>query len=281
MSEEEQAFLRYVESLRLDDQPNPAHRDELESRLLARLRQRALAGSPAGPSRRVPIMISNTLRKPFIRYSTAAALLLAAAAVVFFMKSPGKSNTAWAAEQADQAMQAVTGVHITGSIAPGFFPADKWKKMGLAPYDETTEIRLWARKASRGNSSGDLRLETGDGTIIVVADGNSQIYDPRSHTVVLVDGQVATISPWLSSVFKALQLSADKWEVSYGADPQTGRDSAFVECSFGRVHIPSSLTSTRSCPCGSSSGTIPTTTGGFSRSRRRSINLRIKCGLRR
>jgi len=176
-------------------------------------------------------MMQHILASRAFRYSAAAAAVVIAAVVVHFATTiPGGSRPAWAAEQTDAALANVSTLRMIGTIEPTGDDA----YTGLPPVQGTQTFQVWARKSPTRNKSGDVRLESSSGRVLAVTGGESRLYDPQSNTLVIADWPFMTISPWLDSAFKALEAMADEWTVSYGQDERTGRDSVFVETSFGQ-----------------------------------------------
>lgn len=230
MSDNEEAFHRYVKLLRRNDQPDSVHRDRLEAQLRTKMRQRTSLAQSRALFGSVSIMKNFLWSNRLVRYSAMATVSLAiVAAVVLLSTSSSRPSQAWAAEATDEAMARFETVYIAGTLNKAFAG---FGTAGLPQPDQSQGFKVWARKSASSNGTGDVRMELASGQFVVTASDGSAVFEPTSNTLFTTKAKVLTIQPWLSSAFKTMQAMADQWEVSYGQDEHTKRQSAFVSCCF-------------------------------------------------
>ncbi len=211
MNDNEKEFEDFVRQIKFDDSPDPSHRDKLEQDLLGVMSKQ--------PRRKeTPLIIWRTIMKSSITKlaAVAAVILIAVLSITILDKS---TTPAWAIEQTIEALKKFNAVHISGAIT--------------SEDGEHIPFNLWATANQENTQSENFRLELDDGQIRTVQGNDTYHYDPNTNTVRIIRGERASISPWIGpDLFYELQNLTQDWKVSYGTDPATGRERAFVTCSY-------------------------------------------------
>ena len=220
MNRNGQQFEDFVRQIKFDDTPDPVHRNKLEQDLLA-----AMAKQPR------QIKIWRTIMKSRItKLATAAAIILIAALGITLLS---KSTTpAWAIEDTIAAIGQFDAIYVSGLIEASHQDFNDGQDLVL-PGDNGIKFELWANADEQRTSSKDVRLQIADGVVMAVQNEVTYTYDPNSNTVSVEPGRHVKIRPWLSAgFFESIEKINENWQVIYGKDPATGRDLAFVTCSY-------------------------------------------------
>jgi cytochrome c-type biogenesis protein CcmH/NrfG len=83
MFENEQEFQKLVSGLRIDAEPNPAHRERLRQQMLQAFEQAAQKSGVTGKPAEAIHSPSSVLRLPFFKLAVAAVVLVAAGVVIW------------------------------------------------------------------------------------------------------------------------------------------------------------------------------------------------------
>lgn len=166
---------------------------------------------------------SNIMKNRITKYAAAAAIVVAVLAGVYHVTgSMDGANTAWAIEQTIEAMEGVRLVHFSGEAT---------SKDGA-----TYRFDLWATPNEDGTESENVRFVVRyqeHEQIVIVYENTSYEYLSRPNIVYVRPGKQIVVNPWVGSkFFQTLKESAADWNVIYGKDQETGRDSVFVTCSY-------------------------------------------------
>ncbi|MHC4444826.1 MAG: zf-HC2 domain-containing protein [Planctomycetota bacterium] len=162
----------------------------------------------------------NIMKSRISKFAAAAAIVLA---VIIGMNllttSPNGTSKAWAIEQTIEALENINSLYMSGVIR------DKHALEG--------DFETWARPHSKHKYSGDVRLETKNGAIVVASEQKNitYLYDPDQNIVSVKKGSGAIISPWLGKeFFEFMKKHMVDWKETYDKDPETGNDCVFVTC---------------------------------------------------
>jgi len=153
------------------------------------------------------------MKSPITKLVAAAVIVVA----VLIGISTFNGTTAWAIEQTIEAIEGFQAIYSSG----------------ITVDEDGTEfeVEFWARPNSEGTSSGDLRMETKGGKVIVVNEAKNVThkYD-TAHNVVLVEsGNRFYCRPWINGeYFQKMKESCTDWQEEYRKDELTGRDCVFV-----------------------------------------------------
>jgi len=206
MDKREKQFEDFTHKIKFDDNPDIRHRHNLELKLLD-------AFSKQTPRQTIwRTIMKNNITKLAV---ATAVILIAALGIVLFEKS---ATTAWAIEQTIEALRKFNAIHITG--------------IAIGKDGSKASFNLWARAKEDGSASDKFRLDLDNGQIRWVQDNSTYNYDPNRNMVQILTWEEAAISPWIGpNLLQVLQHATKDWAVSYGLDPKTGRNRAFVTCS--------------------------------------------------
>ena len=222
MSDSEKEFEKFIRGIKFDDTPDPAHRDRLEQDLLA-----ALANQPR--QKEQPLKIWRIIMKTKIaKLATVATVILAVAISITMLNH--SASPAWAIEQSIEAMDQYKAILIEGSqsertwIENGSLNQRPFKSWAVADEDQTM-IKKYRTAV--------------EGFLILTTNGQKTWrYDPNTN-VVRVENRpyVASECWWGSQFLEQLKEARDKWiltkwEITYGKDPATGKERAFLTFSM-------------------------------------------------
>ena len=227
MKPENEKLETRLSEMVFDDQPSAAHRDQLQRKLTAAFDNKRSSGSASAGFQWRKIM-RNTYTK-FATGTVAAAAVIIAFCVTIGPWSNG--STAWAIENAVEAMNNVKTVHIKGRCEDSFTLMYKGKtKVDSQP----NTFEIWARAAEETDESGDLRFEVSDGLTIVVRGNTSYIYPAHDNAFEIRDGKAVTLTPWIGGqLLENLEKMVEGFEITYGRDENTGRECAYVSICNG------------------------------------------------
>lgn len=151
-----------------------------------------------------------------MRISAAAAAVIAVTVGLYFLLGPiPGASVAWALDDTIQALKAVSVVHMVGSASDS--------SDGLHPAE------LWAVPDEKRLNTGDLRFvmaKPGGNRVVVVKGNTSYDYWPDLKQVRVMQCRMMCW-PWPSGLVERFgDLKSNT--ITYGKDPETGRDSAFA-----------------------------------------------------
>jgi hypothetical protein len=213
----------------LDDTPSPAHRDQLEHRLLAAYAQRRFSDQKKH--------VWRTIMKSKLTKLAAAAVALIVIGLGLYTHQ-GRINIvtpAYAIEQTIEALQNVEVVRIELEAHP-----DEPEHSDLL-----VDAILWAKPNADETRSGTLRQEVWyEGTLNSIRIYDEQknetySYHPSEHIVYLASGNKVMhgIDPWLGKNF--FQMILDKlnnvkpeegdFNISRETDPETGQNCLILK----------------------------------------------------
>ncbi len=186
---------------------------------------KAGTSAPTAPSR-PGLTIGQTfalfLKKKSTRYTlaTTLGLVLLAGFVLNHL-----TTSAWAMEQAIEALKKYKAVHITGYVTTG---------------NKTVPLDAWAQSDATGNC-----VQTGlakSGSITVwTKDNKTYVYDETHKTVLVEPGITFGLNPWLGPKLLALMASMKDYKAFQGEDPATGQKRVIVTCSIENLTGPQSF----------------------------------------
>jgi outer membrane lipoprotein-sorting protein len=195
------------ENIPLDDTPSPAHRDQLEHRLLAAYAQRRFSDQKKH--------IWRTIMKSKLTKLAAAAVIFIAAGILTLTLT--HTQPAWAIEQTIKAMESIDSVFISGRIV--------WNK------GKTDLIKIWARPNKLRSMSGDYKSEIGDNEVIIANEKENATYKyiAADNTINIHDGITSMIGPVFNSgeALRMIKDTVDDWQESYGTE--NGKNCIFIK----------------------------------------------------
>lgn len=157
------------------------------------------------------------MKSKMTKLAAAAAIIVIVVLGVTFLDKAVKP--AWAIEDTIKALEHIYSIKMSGTA----IEENCEKEYGYV---------LWAKPDEDGTESGELRFEVPDQLIIVVVpSGITYTYQPQKNTVYVAQGKNFTINPWPDSkFFNQIKRFTENWQVSYGKDEKTEKQSIFVTC---------------------------------------------------
>lgn len=178
-----------------------------------------------GPKNIWRIIMKTNMRK---LTTVAAAIIIVALAITFVEKT---TTPAWAIEQTVEALEQFNGIYISGTVGVSLAELGGHSDKVLAG-DEKMSIEIWAQANEQRTRSGNIRMETSDGSIGAVYKNTTYKYNAKSNFVEIKQGQEVQLSPWPSGDFLLkMQEYMEDWQVLYGKDAATGQELAIITCS--------------------------------------------------
>jgi RNA polymerase sigma factor (sigma-70 family) len=135
------------------------------------------------------------------------------------------TSTAWAMEQAIQALQKYRAVHLTGYTTAG---------------GGSTPIEVWARADATGTRS-EACLARSASFTAWVRDDKTYTYDPASRTVYVEPDITIGLNPWFGPKFLKTLSRMHDYQAFEGDDPATGQRRVLVTGSIESAIGPQSF----------------------------------------
>jgi len=158
------------------------------------------------------------IKSPITKLAVAAIMTIAIVLPVAIMNYT--ATPVWAIEQTLKAIEGFRAIYGSG--------------ITVDEDGNEFEFEYWARPRKDGTASGDLRMETKGGRVIVVNEQKNVTYkyDP-SRNVVFVEGGITFYSrPWVNGdFFRKMKEDCTQWHEEYRKDESTGRSCVFVRAS--------------------------------------------------
>jgi hypothetical protein len=174
------------------------------------------ATAPAGSQRSLRQMFALFLKKQATRYTLATTVGIAVLAVLAFIHS---TSSAWAMEQAIEAIKKYKALQITGSVARG---------------GKTVPLDVWARADVTGNLVEAGLAKWGDFTVWT-RDNKTYTYDQTHHAVFVELGITFGLNPWPGPKLLTVLTTMKDYRTFEGDDPATGQKRVIVTCGIERT----------------------------------------------
>ncbi len=148
----------------------------------------------------------------------AAAMIIIAVSLSITIFDFG-ATPAWAIEDTIKALENIYSIKMSGPVS------------SVSEFGEKSEgeFVIWAKPDADGTKSKELRFEMPNQIVVVDSSENTYFYNPEQNSVLVKDFENFRFSPWPGSeFFHIVKRLAENWEVSYGKDEETGRDSIFA-----------------------------------------------------
>jgi len=196
---------------------------KLDERVYGEIAKTAVPSpAPSGAAIAVAEIFRLLLKKKSTRYTLATTLGLVLLAVLALNRS---TTSAWAMEQAIEALKKYRAVHISGYMTTGG---------GTVPLD------AWAR----ADATGDW-LETGlakvGKTTVWTTDNKTYLYDDAHKAVFVEQGITFGLNPWLGPKLLTQLARVKDYKAVEGEDPATGQKRVIVTCSLEGLSGPQSF----------------------------------------
>jgi hypothetical protein len=151
----------------------------------------------------------------------AAGVVVTAVLSLIIMDS--FTTSAWAIEQAIDAVKEYRAIHVVGTI-PG------------------RTFESWMRSNKSMTQTQDVVARDSNGGIAWVKNGSTYLYDPGQNTVYFENAITQGFSQWLGPEFLEMFSRSKGAQTLEGKDPATGRDRVTLLCSLVDVDGPQSWT---------------------------------------
>jgi hypothetical protein len=184
---------------------------KLDERVYAEIAKAAVIRSGA-PSALAEIF-TLLLKKKSTLYTLATTLGLVLLVVLALNRS---TSSAWAMEQAIEALKKHKALHITGYATTGH---------------ATTPLDVWARADVTGNLVEMGLAKWGDMTVWT-RDNKTYTYDHDHNTVFVEPGITFGLNPWLGPKLLTRLARMKDYKAFEGEDPATGQKRVIVTCSI-------------------------------------------------
>jgi outer membrane lipoprotein-sorting protein len=217
MNDNEKQFEDFVSNMKFDDTPDPEHRDKLEQNLLWTM---------AKQSRQIKIW--RIIMKSQITKLAAAAVIVVA--VVLSITILNQTSTpAWAIEQSIEAVSQYKAV-----IVEGLDSERTWREGGSL---EQRPFKSWAVANEDQTMIEKYRHELNGVPYIITNGKKTWRYDLETNTVRIEDRPYIASECWCGSHFLEqikgfLGEVIPDWGVTYGKDPATGKQRAFLKIAW-------------------------------------------------
>ena len=155
------------------------------------------------------------MKSKITKLTTAAAIVLGVVLSVTILNQT--ATPVWAIEQTIKAIEGFRAIYSCGVTVD---------ENGIE-----LEVEFWARPNKDGTSSGDFRMETKGGQVIVVNEQQNVTYkyDPSRKVVLVESGNRFYCRPWVNAeYFRKMKEGCVDWQEEYRKDESTGRDCVFV-----------------------------------------------------
>lgn len=179
-----------------------------------------LAAHSNEPSLRA--LLSMLMKHRTIRYTLGGALGFAVMAALVLNHS---TTTAWAMEQAIEALAKYKAVRMTGATTAG----------GTAAPAE-----IWARADATGSHSAEC-LARSSAFTAWVKDNKTYVYDPAGNTVIVEPAITMGLNPWLGPKFLAMLSKLPNYRAVEATDPATSQNRILVTASLESATGPQSF----------------------------------------
>lgn len=175
-----------------------------------------------GPELTLGQIIALLMKKKSTRFTLATTLGLA---LIVALALNHSTTSAWAMEQAIEALKRYKAVHITGYTTAGGAPA---------PFE------LWARADATGTRS-DICLAKSDNFTAWVKDNKTYTYDRARNTVYVEPDITIGLNPWFGPKFLSMLARMKDYKAFEGDDPATGQKRVMVTGSIESITGPQSF----------------------------------------
>jgi hypothetical protein len=175
--------------------------------------ERAASGAPHSNEPSLLALLIMIMKHKTVRYTCGGALGFT---VLVGLVLNHSTTSAWAIEQAIEALEVYKAVRMTGATTVGgaFAPAE-----------------LWARADATGARSAAI-LARSDSFTAWVKDNQTYVYDHAHNTVTVEPAITMGLSPWLGPRFLTTLSRLPNYKAVEGADPTTGQKRILVTASL-------------------------------------------------
>lgn len=155
------------------------------------------------------------MKSQITKLATAAVIVVAVVLSIVVLNQ--SATPAWAIEQTIKAIEGFKAIYSSG--------------ITVDENGKEFETEFWARPNMEGTGSGDLRMETKGGQVIVVNEQQNVTYkyDPGKNAVLVESGNRFYCRPWVDGkFFRIMKDVCLDWQEKYRTDESKDRDCVFV-----------------------------------------------------
>lgn len=155
------------------------------------------------------------MKTKIAKLATVAVVILIVMLGLTFLDM--SATPAWAIEQTIEAIEGFQAIYSSG--------------VTVDENGTKFEAEFWARPNKDGTGSGDFRMETKGGQVIVVNEQQNVTYkyDPSNNVVLVESGNRFYCRPWVNGeYFQKMKEGCTDWQEEFRKDELTGRDCVFV-----------------------------------------------------
>ena len=218
MADNEKEFENFVHDIDFNDAPGSNHRDMLEKDLLGALEKQT--------PRQIKIwrIIMNS---QITKLATAAVIIVTI--VLFVTILNNSTSTAWAIEQSIEVLSKYKAI-----LVEGLDTERTWREDGSL---EQKPFKSWAVANEEQTMVEKYRHEVNGVPIITTNGQKTWRYDLQTNTVRVENRPYIASECWCGSQFLEqikglLGEVIPNWEVTYGKDPATGKQRAFLKIAW-------------------------------------------------
>ena len=179
------------------------------------------SSTPKPRPNRWRIVMHSKITKPI------AAAIIIIAGILSLTLLDKTVTPAWAIEDTIKVLENIRSIKISGP-APSFNLDEFAGKL-------ESDFVMWAKPDENGPGSKELRFEVSNPNRVIVVDSSktTYFYNPDENYVTVKNFNNFHMNPWLGKeFFHTVKRFAENWEVSYGKDEETNRDSIFATCTY-------------------------------------------------
>ena len=219
MTDREKEFENFVRDIRFDDTSDYIHREKLEQNLLVALNRQSRHKT------QTPSIWRIIMKSQITKLATAAVIIVAVAISVTILNET--TSTVWAIEQSIEVLSKYNAVFFGGSES---FLDEKGNL-------QTRDKKAWA-VANEDQTRVEKERHEVDGVPIITTNGKKTWrYDLQTNSVRIENCPYIASECWcgsrlLEQIKGLLGEVIRNWEVTYGKDPATGKQRAFLKIAW-------------------------------------------------
>jgi len=180
------------------------------------------AAAPAGPELTLGQIFALFLKRPSARYTLATTVVLAGLVALALIHS---TPSAWAMEQAVEALKKYRGLQMSGVVTAG---------------GKTSPVEAWLRAEVTGNFVEADLINGGDLATVWTKDNKTFTYVNDDKMVYVEPGITLGLDAWPGPELLTQLSKLKDYKAIEGDDPATGRKRVVVTCSSDTPNGPQS-----------------------------------------
>jgi hypothetical protein len=204
---------------------------ELDERVYAEIAKATLStpSPPSSPALALGQTFTLFLKRKSTLYTLATTLVLALLVILVLNHS---TSSAWAMDQAIEALKKYRAVHITG-----YYTSSDFRTGGES---SPLGVEVWARSDATGNLVENGLAKVGNVTTWT-SGNNTYTYDQTQKKVFVEPGINFVFNNWFGPKLLADLATMKDYKAFEGDDPATGQKRVIVTCSLENLKGPNSF----------------------------------------